>query len=208
MISVFLFAGECFGQQTKVLNDPTLIKGPKTVLKLVLLPNPLLDSLVSKQSISVGITDFIRKPGIVPADFIDYGHFYLAEGQSSAFFIVPRNDTFSLSLDVLVKSLTYCGNQYGKIIMRYGGQRLFVPGADTFTYKVMVPEICEYDSSISNNICPKCKRSDKACVYIWGDRIYDPEKPSCTDEYYNPDYIGEYRNCNPNWYCLRDRLAY
>jgi hypothetical protein len=72
-----------------------------------------------------------------------------------------------------------------------------------------VHKFCRYDSSINNKTCPICHKKDKVIPIIYGLLISTNGEDPMKDEGIKFKAGGcEKTNCDPNWYCKRDKLEF
>ena len=76
---------------------------------------------------------------------------------------------------------------------------------DTTDIEIFFPVPCKYDSSFVSKKCPKCKKDDKAIPIVYG--YADPEsiKKDLTTFKIGGCIVSE---CQPRYYCKRDKLDY
>lgn len=66
-------------------------------------------------------------------------------------------------------------------------------------FKIVLPPICQYDKSFKNNTCPICHKKDSVVKIIYG----LPIGPINENKYFYAGCI--ITDCDPNWYCKRDK---
>ena len=72
--------------------------------------------------------------------------------------------------------------------------------ADSITeVRFILPPPCSYDKSAKNKTCPICKKKNQVVPIVYG----LPMGPLDNKRYY---YAGcNITNCDPNWFCKRDK---
>lgn len=80
----------------------------------------------------------------------------------------------------------------------------------TFSLKITFPKNCQYNKNGENNICPKCKRSDKVIPILYGLRVPVFDENGNLKEIDPPHFPGgcNVTNCDPAWYCKRNKLKF
>lgn len=79
----------------------------------------------------------------------------------------------------------------------------------TFYVTLTFPKRCAYNMNGINRICPKCHKKDKVIPILYGLRI-----PSFDDKgklIGEPEYMSGVcgiSNCDPSWYCKRNKLRF
>lgn len=76
-----------------------------------------------------------------------------------------------------------------------------------YEYHLPAAQPCAYDATLHRNACPKCHRSDKVLPILYGDGITDDVATlPATGSYYQSEAGST--DCDPNWYCSRDRIRF
>jgi len=67
---------------------------------------------------------------------------------------------------------------------------------------IQLPPYCNYEKSINNNTCPKCKKNDKVIPIVYGLTLGPLDKKNY---YYSGCGITF---CDPNWFCKRNKIKF
>jgi len=79
----------------------------------------------------------------------------------------------------------------------------------TYEYRIPAFQPCNYDGTLHNRSCTKCHRNDKVLPIAYGSENEDeatgtPIRP--TFRFYQS--TDGSTDCDPNWYCERDRIRF
>ncbi|HAT64562.1 MAG TPA: hypothetical protein DCS66_08155 [Flavobacteriaceae bacterium] len=110
----------------------------------------------------------------------------LIETDLSFKFEYIETDTISLSIP---------GNREDYIFPSF-----YLSENDTIRLKLPYSYYCEYDISKNDKTCPICKKKNKVIPVEFGLFINDPKKA------YNMGCL--ITDCEPNWYCKRDKITF
>ncbi len=132
---------------------------------------------------------------------------------------VAVNNDFAFSLRNLNTGAAYRISIYYKVPldnipnpeffrMRAIYQELKV-NAWTYEYRIPAAQSCRYDATLHNRTCPKCHRSDNVLPILYdSETLEDPHAPlQRTFPVYHQSTEGA-TDCDPNWYCSRDRITF
>jgi hypothetical protein len=77
----------------------------------------------------------------------------------------------------------------------------------TYEYTIKHNEPCNYDVSLQNRTCPKCRRKDYVLPILYGT---DDRNLSLPDPYPLKGYDAgtDVTGCDPNWFCKRDKISF
>ncbi len=81
---------------------------------------------------------------------------------------------------------------------------------DTITrMRITFPKDCSFNRHAINKTCPKCKKGDKVFSIFYGLPVFDEKGnvPGRPPEKYQPGGCMV-SDCDPTWYCQRDKLEF
>ena len=103
------------------------------------------------------------------------------------------------SLDFIGWTITVSNQQLNK------NTRLYIGGITKDTLiEIIFPAPCEYDSSFVSKMCPKCKKENKVIPIKYG-FVNGPDKNDLKTYKIGGCII---RDCQPRYYCKRDKLDF
>lgn len=73
---------------------------------------------------------------------------------------------------------------------------------------IKVPKACRYDKSENNKTCPKCNKKDQVVPIVYGELVFTDT--TGTNDWFEKNYSGGcmVTECDPNWYCKRDKTKF
>ena len=73
---------------------------------------------------------------------------------------------------------------------------------------LVLPKPCKYDKSENDMTCPKCNKRDKAIPIVYGELIFTDSTK--TREWFENNYPGGcvVTECDPHWFCTRDKTKF
>jgi hypothetical protein len=180
--SILIFFASCFGCAAYAQTG-------KLQVKIDILPE-LKDVFINSQ-IQIDIDDtirrknsFVKSNGSIVFDFLPAGTTgisLIGHGKTTGF-----ERTYYLSVD--------------SIDIINGSMR---------SITIQFPKNCEYNRRGRNNMCPQCKRSDKVLPIRYGLAIpfYD-ERGKIRKEPRSHPGGCDVSDCDPGWYCERNKLEF
>lgn len=132
-------------------------------------------------------------------------------GYSNSDFPLPLNDTLINNLDSGSNALIIRSSiKVGKFNKYFSSLIPFEIYKDSTTLlRIIFPDDCDFNKNALNNICPKCKQSDKVLPIEYGLSVplFDKNGNSLKT---TPTYPGGcmVSNCDPTWFCKRDKIEF
>lgn len=131
--------------------------------------------------------------------------------------LVPLNADFSFKLRDLTPGSLYSISMYYRIPLdTFNSKYIYRTRALyqevkinnwTYEYTIRNSEPCNYDASLRNRTCPRCRKQERVLPIVYGTEDGDPTVP-------NPYPVKGYQagmdvtGCDPNWYCQRDKTSF
>jgi hypothetical protein len=83
-----------------------------------------------------------------------------------------------------------------------------VSANQTTNIYLKLPKPCRYDKSEHNKTCPKCNKKDQVVPIVYGELVFTDT--TGTNDWFEKNYSGGcmVTECDPNWYCKRDKTKF